>query len=49
MLRGTVYIHEGRGSYWNVIESNRRSWKAMERDGKLWNLMEVSRKCENVP
>jgi len=33
--KGTVYIHESHGSYWNVIESNRRSWKAIEPYGSL--------------
>jgi len=32
MLKGTVYIHESHGSYWNVIEGSGKLWKAIEGD-----------------
>jgi len=40
--KGTVYIHKSYGSYWNVVESNRRSWKAIEPYGSLWKMQECS-------
>jgi len=40
--KGTVYIHESHRSYWNIVEDNRRSWKAIEPYGSLWKMREYS-------
>jgi len=40
MLLEVVYIHKRHGSYWNVVEGDRRLKKAMEGHRSVWKSLE---------
>jgi len=43
MLLKVVYIQRRHGSYWNIVESNRRPEKATEGYRSIWKSLENTR------
>jgi len=43
MLLEVVYIHRRHGSYWNVVENDRRPEKVIEGYGNIWKSLENTR------